>query len=581
MTKQQTYNILISLIIAFFISWEVISPILTNELVVQDDFRQSLFWLWHLWDPELFTNDFFTPIYSTLVQKVPLLYLLFKIAPFFCSSIIFYSKFLVLIIAVATGLMAFLFFQALLANYNSFNEKLGELKFLGLNFKLIDIWALCFSTILITTAWCTDHLSAAHSRSFVWLGILAYMYFKLIHKPIAAASVCFISIFLSPHAFLICFAMEFFYGIIKYRSAFINFKQKEFLLWFINGAVTAFTYLVLFKDIKTQGVGTAFTVAEMKALPEFNPGGRHPIFGSSIWDGSWWTNEHWGLGIGYLPISSIIKYAFIAGIIYLISILISKKNKKNIFHNSFSAIFASVPATLLYAAISLYIASQLLFPILYLPSRYLAVPSLLLSVISLTLMLGIWLRDLAQELPKSLSNRVFALALVITTGAYWNIAHKFYHTRYVSISPEVNAALSQTPKNSLIAGHPILPDINVASITSKRSVFVDYERSMAYTHESLAEIRRRNEVALRMTYAKSKEEFLKLADDNGITHFLALYNLYQKPYIDNPSYMEPYNALLRELVKLNPGESFFLERFMAEKHIGYMVVDINDIRNRS
>lgn len=586
MKKPQIYYVILASIIAFIISWQILGPIIGNDLVVQDDFRQSMFWTWRLWDPELFKNDFFAPMYESHTYRVPLLFLVYKLAPLFTPSLIFFSKFLVLILAMLTGLMAFLFFQALLKHYECFTQNIGQIKILGTDVLLIDIWALCFSTILMITTWCTDHLSAAHSRSFVWLGILAYLYLKLINKQVSAGILCLLSIFISPHAFLICFAMEFFDGIIKYRLKFIDFKRKEFLLWLFNGVVVAFTYLVVFKDIKTQGVGTSFTVAEMKALPEFNPGGRHPIFGSSVWDGSWWQNEHWGLGVGYLPISSIIKYAFVASLFYLFFVLVgqnSKKNSKtkNIFYNSFSAIFTSSPATLLYAAISLYTASQLLFPVLYLPSRYLAVPSLLLSVICLTLIVGIWLWQLSHELPKSYAGKVFALALIFTTGYYWNITHTFYHARYVSITPAVNEILSQTPKDSLIAAHPLLPDISTASITSKRKVFIDYERSMAYTHESLAEIRRRNEVAIRMTYAKSKEEFIKLADANHINYFLALYNFYQEPYISNPIYMEPYNALSRELVKLNPGESFFLQRFMAEQRIGYAIIDINKIRNGS
>ena len=582
MKKPQIYYVILASIIALVISWQVLGHIINNDLVVQDDFRQSMFWTWGLWDPELFKNDFFAPMYESHTYRVPVLFLIYKLASLMTPSLIYFSKFLVLVLVIVTGVFGFLFFQALLNRYESFTKSLGQFKILGSNINLIDIWSLCFSTILITTTWCTDHLSAAHSRSFVWLGILGYMYFKLINKHITAGLLCLISIFISPHAFLICFAMEFFDGIIKYRYKFIDFKRKEFLLWIFNGIAVAFTYLVVFKGIKTQGVGVPFTVAEMKSLPEFNPGGRHPIFGSSVWDGSWWQNEHWGLGIGYLPISSIIKYAFIVGLFYLFFVLVGKhsktiKNNKNIFYNEFSAIFSSTPATLLYAAISLYIASQQLFPVLYLPSRYLAVPSLLLSLITLALVTGIWLWQLTQELPKSFANTGLALTLVIATAYYWNITHMFYHARYVSINPEVNEVLSQTPKNSLIAAHPLLPDINTASITSKRKVFIDYERSMAYTHESLTEIRRRNEVALRMTYAKSKDEFIKLARANGITHFLALYSLYQKSYTDNPNYMEPYNTLSRELVKLDPGEFFFLERLMVQNNTSYMVIDIEKL----
>ncbi len=580
MKKSQICPIL-ALLIAFVISWQILGPIIANDLIVQDDFRQSMFWLWRIWDPQLFKNDFFAPMYESHTYRVPLLFLTYKLAPIFTPSLIFFSKFLVLIIALFTGLSAFLFFQALLNRHESFTKNLGQIKLFGQEISLIDIWSLSFSTILITITWCTDHLSAAQSRSFIWLGILLYMYFKLKNKQIEAGILCMISIFISPHAFLICYGMEFFDGIIQHRKQFIDFKRKDFLLWLFNGALVAFTYLVIFKDIKTQGVGKPFTVAEMKALPEFNPGGRHPIFGSSIWDGSWWNNEHWGLGIGYLPISSIIKYAFFAGLIYLCFIAIAKSKKnKNEFYNSFSVIFTSIPATLLYASVSLYFASQLVFPILYLPSRYLAASSLLLSGILLSLIGGIWLVQTAQEFPKPFRNGALALLLIMATGYYWNITHKFYHTRFVSITPLVNEALLQTGKDSLVAAHPLLPDINVASATSKRKVFIDYERSMAYTHESLAEIRRRNEVALRMTYAKSKDEFLKLADDNGITHFLAMYGFYQQDYLANPTYMEPYNALLRELSKLNPGESFFLEQFMLKQKIAYIIIDINDARGK-
>lgn len=580
MKKEQGYGILLSILIAMAISLPIIGPIANNDLIVQDDFRQCCFWFWKWWDPELFQNDFFAPMYNSHIVRTPLLYLIYKIAPIFSKSLIAYTKILVIFIIILTAVFAFLFMQAFLEKYPSFNEKFGTFNSFGISFRVIDLVALIFSETLIVTTWCTDHITAAHSRSFVWFGLLAYMYFKLINKDLTANLFSLVLLFLSPHAFLVNFAMEFFSQLIKYKSKLIDFKRLDFLAWLGSALVTAFTYLVLFKDVQTQGVGTPFTVAEMKTLPEFNPGGRHPIFGSSIWDGSWWTNEHWGLGIGYLPISEIIKYGFYISIVYLLLIAYEKGRKQKkpaIFYTSFSKIFSSLPALLLYAGISLYFASQLLFPKLYLPSRYVAVPSLLLSVIVLLLVLVIWGYQISQELPKSIS-RNFLVALLIISGVfYWSHFKKFYHTRFVTITPQVNQVLETLPKDSLIASHPMLPDINVASITAKRKIYIDYERSMAYTKESLTEIRRRNEIALKMTYAPTKEEFLRLAQAEGITHFIAYYGFYSPQYKQMPVYLEPYNGLLRNLLSYQG--KFFLEDYMEKSGQQYMIIEIKNLMN--
>lgn len=573
-------NIVLTVIVVvlnILVSWSVIGPVMNNNLVVQDDFRQCCFWFWNSWDPELFKDDFFVPMYKAQIMKTPLLFLLYKIAPFFTSNLIQYTKVLALLISIFTGITGFFFFCTLLRHYKTFTSRFGSVTILGTQVELIEIISVVFSITLLVTTWCTDHISIAHSRSFVWLFLMLHMLLKIRGYNITANSLIFVSLFISPHAFLIIFTMEIFDQVIKRKKNFIDFRQPDFLLWIANGFSAFLLHVVILGGKQTQGVGTPFSVAEMKALPEFNPGGRHPIFGSSIFDGTWWTNEHWGLGIGYLKISEIVIWCFWACLVYLIFYLYQRSKKPaKVFYNSPKLILFSQPAILLYASISLYFASQLAFPMLYLPSRYLAVPSLLLSLIAMLLLIPIWMHEFTSTFTKKNSTIVLTLLLLFAGFAYWSHFKNFYHTRYVSIDARINSLLQSLPPQSLIAGHPLLPDLNIASITSKRSVFVDYERSMAYTKESLAEIRRRNEVALRMVYASSREEFLSLARANGITHFLAHYAFYQPSYINNPVYMAPYDGLLRELTQQDIN-NYFIKQLLEREGQAYALIDISNL----
>lgn len=543
-------------LISVSIGYEIISRILLDPCVVQDDFRQCFFWGWSLFDKELFVNDFFTGMYQSLFVKTPLLYGIYKIAPWFTDDLILYGKIILIIISLLTGFAAFAFFSSLQKKYKLFE---------GSHYALI---ALGFTICIQVLSWSTDHLAAAHARSFIWFGLLLYMHFKLNNQNIQAACFTLLLLMISPISFLLCFAMEFFSLIINHKTKFL--RSIEFAGLSLSGLTAAFMYLYLFKDIKTQGVGTPFSVAELKQLPEFNPGGRHPIFGSSIWDGTWWVNEHWGMGMKGLVIGYLIITSFTVIIIFLLSSCFSKKLRSKL-----SQILTAIPTKLFYASISLYFAAQLLFPTLYLPSRYLNTPSLLLSVI----ILYTCIVEIAYLLSKSkiLKGRsaIFTSLIAISFSiCFWVYFKKHYHPAFKRINPQVREALLQTPKNSLIAGHPIWPDLNTASITAKRKVFIDYERSMSYTKESLAEIRRRNVVALTMTYAKSKEEFVKLAKENGITHFLIHSQLFSNDYLSDPYYIEPYNKVLKTLTKRTNNEKFFLEEFLEDQHQSYLLIDL-------
>lgn len=548
------------LLITTYIHLEILGPLLYDDNVVQDDFRQSFFWLWQFADPELLSKSYFKEMYVSNTIRTPLFYLIFIAWPFFTNDLILYSKLVTLITAIISSLTAFFFF-----------DKLTNKRAL----------AVIFAVVISVTFWCTDHISAVGQRSFIWLGLFIYMYFKQQGKNLSSSIVTFAMLLLSPISFLICLAMDGLNGIFKNGLKFFDFRKLEFDAFLFNTFSVAFLYFYLFKDLPTQGIGKAFSLAEMKALPEFNPGGRHPIFGSSIWDGSWWTNEHWGLGIGYLKISEIIIFALIITAFFVVTELLTRE--KNVKY-SWKNILLSQPSVLFYASVILYLMAQVSFPRLYMPSRFIALPWLLLSVLVIFLILDFYCESLILALTKKHKENIakfekikiiaFALAAVF----FWQHYKAFYHPRYVSINPQVRAVIEALPKDAIIAGHPLLPDLNSTEILAKRVVFADYERSMAYTQQSLMEIRERNAVSLRMVFAKSREEFLSLAKANGITHFMAAYYFYTPQYLSNPVYMKPYDQLLIELVQIAPGQKFFLQQVLENRHSDYAIISVEEIK---
>ncbi len=556
-------------LIAALISYSVLKPVLYDDSIVQDDFRQSFFWFWQYWDPELLPDDFFKKIYASNSIRTPLFLLIFKLAPFFTDNLVFFSKLFPIFISSISALYAYLFFEKLLQH--SQQEPLKpEGDFLN------KLFALVFAITLSFVFWSTDHLPAMCPRSFVWLGLLAYMYYKLIARNISAAIFCFLLLLLSPNTFLICMAMEFYHLILRLKSTKSLTKTVEFFSLVFNGLATIILYKLLFRNIQTQGFGKAFTVAEMRSMPEFNPGGRHPIFASNIWDGSWWMNEHWGLGIGWLKISQLIPWVLVLTLIYFAAHkLLASKGTQFLY-------IEMRPLVLLFvASISLYVLSQMIFPVLYMPSRYIGIPWLLLSVVFAILITRAFLIDLwsfldlesfkqTEQAASKLKLIFFSSILVLLLLLEWQYAPNFYRPNWTQMTETVRKALLATPINSVIAAHPQLPDINSCDIIAKRNAFVDYERSMTYCHESQSEIRRRNMIALSMVYAATKEDLLDLMKSNGISHILVHQIFYSPEYLSQErKYIEPYNQYIDALTK---NGDFYLAKLLKAYKNNYLLL---------
>ena len=341
-----------------------------------------------------------------------------------------------------------------------------------------------------------------------------------------------------------------------------------------------FLYKVIFADIATQGVGEEFTRAEMELLPEFNPGGRHPIFGVGVFDYAFWSDAHWGFSIGTYEVSVMVPVAIATLIVYL---FVRKRFFKEIILNftENSSWLCHPLAMLFYSSMSLYFAAMITFPLIFLPSRYIANSSLVLAVTGLFLLIHSFINKIKVydkvsvffEKYKFLNKTPYVIYALVFFLVYLN----FFQPRFVQMNKEILLIAKQTPKDSLFAAHPKLDAINALSATAKRKVFINHEWSMAYTKESLEEIRRRNIENLKMIYASSKEEFLEMAHREEITHVIAHRRFYTKQYLKNAKYLEPYNDLLKEFIKAGQQKGFFLRKYLKDRDQKFIVIDIKDL----
>lgn len=544
--SRYSYQIL-AFILGITVSLLVVGDLLFDDTVVQDDFRQSMFWVWRFWDPTLFPQDFITSLYADSFDRLPLLLAIYKIAPLITNNLIFFSKLVAIIIAALTTMIGYLFFEKLSGN---------------------KIHALAFALALAITLWCTDHVAASHARSFIWLFILNYMFLKSAQYNLMAILSIFISLLISPIAFLITLVMEGFDLLINSSKNLFNYKSIQVQGLIFNSACVIVIYKLfhLTSPLLPFPDGEPYSLEEIKNLAEFNPGGRHPIFGSTLWDGSWWFNENWGMGIGFLPISQIIPIAIILAAAYLI---VSHKNF------NFLALFKSNSALLVYASLSLYFFSQFTFPLLYMPSRYIGISSIIISLIIIFMVLP-KLLSIAFSSFKNRSYRsqaVTSISLIIFSFSYtvYFLAPKHQYTRYVKMDTTIKKFYDQLPPNVTLVAHPLLPDINLVSAICKRSIFMSYEHSRPYfaNKKIIEEVRRRNVESLKMTYASSPKELWTLMKENKVTHIIAFAAFYSPQYLSKPNYNKPYIELLSELVQK---DTFFLAEFLKKKGATYSII---------
>lgn len=500
------------LVLAGIPIYENFSTILFKHNVVQDDARQVISLLINYWEPDAYGshNDFFAQFYAPAQNKT-LIPFIYKILSFFTPTIVFANKLLAILVALASSLFAYLYTRELFAK-NSI--------------------AIAFSSVFATLIWCGDDVASGTSRSFAFLCLFAYLYFRKKEQQKIITLVQVLSIFLYPPIYLILIVSE---GLIWL----IN-RKKDIL---VSLAISSLP-LIIFYLIPKLFFAADFEMLsadELKSLPHLQPGGRHPVFGLSPSSTEYWLSEHWGLGIFSPGRVYVTALGFISLAIYTLSKLFNKSINLSSF--KFSELIQNdiEIKALAIASIGLYIDAQILFPLLYYPSRYVMTSLLIIALIYLFKLVNLLSSKTNQKTQ-------IAIAAIITILGFGYL-RQYYAANFHTIPQEVVDNIRKIPADSLIA---IMPTNDISStipITTGRAVFVDHERAYFGSQEYLDEMSRRHKEVFEIFYSNSSNEILEIAKRNNISHLILSRDAYMAYFVYDPKYFKPYDQLLKEAIR--------------------------------
>ena len=337
-----------------------------SRYIVQDDARLHIVWLQRLTDPALFTND---PIadYFGIVQPVG-----FKLLYGFAAAIGIEAVNLAKILPSLLALVAtaYLFWVAI---------------------ALLPVPAsgLLTTLLLNQNIWIRDDLISAAPRAFVYPIFSAFLYYLLKDAKVGWLLSLLVMGLFYPQMMLVSTGLLTL-RLVKWQGykPHLSRQFQDYAFWSTALALTGVVLLTFSHQVEAQ-VGELTGLQEMKSLLEFYPNGRGEYFGVPFL--SFWFDGSSGLRFPLFP--PIIWL----GTLLPLAIWQAAANAQT-KRFTFSLAPQITPrvrliAQLLVSAIALFLLAHLIFPTLYLPSRYTFYSSRFVFILASGLMLTLVVRD--------------------------------------------------------------------------------------------------------------------------------------------------------------------------------------------
>ena len=359
-----------------------------------------------------------------------------------------------------------------------------------------------------------------------------------------------------PAAFLACAA----YGLYLLVQVLRRDTRPAFLKPFLTFALAAplLAALTLYVTARPAHIGRVATLEEARALPEFQRNGGRFAF------------------LPFEPVAvELRKYSFrafeskmhkagprvkarvaaAACLLLCLCIAAALRLRAQIIPLPV-LIFAA-------AAILVYLISRPLAFRLYVPDRHLTYPLGIFFVIGLSS--GVWklfARRRAQD----------RYAACFGAGALAVIALMFFLAHGSGLQPgkrgmanfnyhdtlrggAFNWIRAQTPETALFAGEPTFLD--PIQLYGMRKGYVTSETWHPFYGAYNAEMKRRLDIVLRAVYARDAREFVRKLRAEKIAYFVFDRRMFRPQGLKKAGYLEPFDALVRELAGAAPAEYVF------------------------
>lgn len=414
----------------------------SQDFVIQDDARLHIVWLQQFVDPDLFPADLIAEYYQT-IQAAGFKALYWLMAQVGISPLLL-AKLLPTVLAIIATVYLF-----------------------HLTLFLLPVPACGFLTTLLLNQniWLKDDLISATPRAFIYPLFTAFLYYLLRRSSLPLLIALTLTSLFYPQVALVEL------GVLTLRLC-SKGAGKKYLVWLAAVALVGITVLPFQQQITAQ-FGEILTAAQMQQMPEFGVNGRREYFGVD-------------------PISFAFRGASGLRLPTFPPILWASLGLPILLRTQSRTVKAITPEAKLLlqigiASLTLFFLAHLLFPKLYLPSRYTFYSFRVVMPIAAGIVLWVALRagwrwwcgqeqfSLWQKVSVGLVS-LFAVAVVVTPA----LPPLFLSCQgwVVGNQPQIYQFFAQQPKDTLIAS--LTPEADNLPAFTQRSVLVSRELALAY-----------------------------------------------------------------------------------------------------
>ncbi len=504
---------------------------LTNPWVINDDVRQQIFWMQQWGDPELFPGDLLTDYARTYVSwGVKGLYRL--ASPLLTLAI--FSKWLPFISFTILSLGKGLWLSSAAAAPVTFSKWLPGLLFAFLGWCLFRIGARLGSRSLawfmVGIYWLMpfflDHLAGGLARAFAAPLLAFFCLSWLSASPWGLALALLLQALFIPYIFLIG-ALAVVLAWLGARSG--RWPGPSWLNWGHLMAVAAGAVLVwlMNQQFNAAGFGPLVSAAELAQRPEFTAAGRYAIY----------------------PVPSILRevvspWEFIApfreGGIFLGALACVLLLGASVWGGR-SLDWRDLKVRLqpfgylLLASVLLFILARIFLLKLFVPDRYLVYTLNLCYLVGLALCLNAALTR--RPWPRGAAAAVLVMVAVLG-GLRLQGVGLFDYSMYRPLY----AALSETPKNALIAGHPNLLD-NVPTF-AQRPALATFELAHPWSQGYWQQLRPRLEDFFTAYYAHDPRVVREFSRKYHISFLVVDDRHFAPEFLAGGRFLVPFNQPL-------------------------------------
>ncbi|MEO1210846.1 MAG: hypothetical protein AAFX78_15025 [Cyanobacteria bacterium J06638_20] len=481
-----------------------------RPFIVQDDTRQHIVWMKRWADPELFPGDWIMDYFQSAsplgVRAIYRAMAAVGIEPLLAAKL--------LPIAIAF---------------------VASFSFYRLTLRLFPVQATAFLAVLLFNQqlWLNDDLSSASPRAFVYPCFMAFLDFWTAESLLPClGAIALLGLFFPPLILLAVGAL--WLRLVRLRGFSLRFsKHPADYRFAIGGLIVAAIVLLPFILGGLSDYGPIISAEQMRAMPEYGPGGRNQYFVPPTWRTLFKGSA--GLSLPYFPTVVLLGLAF--------PFLSARRFPWGDRLQPSQRLFMD----LLVVSLGLFLLAHIALLRLHFPNRYtyhtwrIILP--LATAIILTLLLERgwhWLSQRRQRGLLSLRDRgyvVGAIALLLTlvlVPVMPRIVWAFQNW-VEGDAPEVYTYLAAQPKDTLVASLAL--DANNIPTFTERSLLVGREFALPHHRGYYAEISRRAEDLVRAQYTDDPTVLRQVIDRYGIDFWLLDVAAFEPDYLPQQDWL--------------------------------------------